>query len=203
MVTVKIMKKILLFVLLSFSFCFSQKQTLMDKKFAVELHYLGNFRNKNFISDNYNGILGVDFRYKLAHTEIIDFNGGLTLDYFQGRTAANSINNFDFSDMLAINPNGNVVFNIKNTNFKPFASLGFTFLRLKYKPVTRLIQLNSNDPAFSNTPIFTENSTSLTIGAGFIYNFTDTYFFQTSYKYIPEKSNVNVHLINVGFGVNL
>ena len=45
------------------SFLFSQEETNKPTKFQVGIHYVGNLRNENIISDGFNGVAGISGNY--------------------------------------------------------------------------------------------------------------------------------------------
>ena len=56
-----------------------------ETKFQVGVHYVGNLRNENIISDGFNGIVGISANYAIYQNEMISIFGGLNIDYLQSR----------------------------------------------------------------------------------------------------------------------
>ncbi len=170
-----------------------------DNKFLISLHYTGNSRNDNFVSDNYNGILGLNAHYVLFNNELISVQGGLGLDYFQGRVIDNQV---DLKNRVMVNPNFGVEFNAGKT-FKPFFNLGYSFFSAKYViKTTNLNLFDPMDPAFQSGNFEeTESFKSLSINPGFRLYFNDKIYFQTDYKYLPIESNINSHILALGIGL--
>jgi outer membrane protein W len=193
-------KKIILSLLLLLSIK-SNSQEKVDNKFLISLHYTGNSRNDNFVSDNYNGILGLNAHYVLFNNELICVQGGLGLDYFQGRAINSQI---DLKNRLMVNPNFGVEFNTGKT-FKPFFNLGYSFFTSKY--VIKMTPFNVSSPVDpliqgSNTEV-TNSFNSLSINPGFRLYFNDKIYFQTDYKYLPIESNINAHILALGIGLKI
>ncbi len=193
-------KKIILSLLLLLSIK-SNSQEKVDNKFLISLHYTGNSRNDNFVSDNYNGILGLNAHYVLFNNELISVQGGLGLDYFQGRVINNQV---DLKNRLMVNPNFGVAFNASKT-FKPFFNLGYSFFTAKIVIETYTPSLfDPMDPAFQGRSFeIIESYNSLSINPGFRLYFNDKIYFQTDYKYLPIESNINAHILALGIGLKI
>ncbi|GAB3722262.1 outer membrane beta-barrel protein [Flavobacterium koreense] len=188
-----------LLLLLSINSNSQEKVKQNDNKFLISLHYTGNIRNDNFVSDNYNGILGLNAHYVLFNNELISVQGGLALDYFQGRFIDNQI---DLKNRVMVNPNFGVEFNASKT-FKPFFNLGYSFFTAKY--VIKMTRFNISSPVDpliqgSNTEV-TNSFNGLSINPGFRLYFNDKVYFQTDYKYLPIESNINAHILALGMGL--
>jgi outer membrane protein W len=192
-------KKIILSLLLLVSIKYNAQEKV-ENKFLISLHYIGNLRTENFVSDNYNGILGIDAKYILVNKKSFSLQGGLGLDYFKGRT---SNNHLDFKNSLMFNPNIGIEFNANKT-FKPFFNLGYSFFTAKYQIQQAYSPIYDPvvDPAFqtiSNTVKYDYNSIS--INPGFRLYLNNQFYAQADYKYLPIKTNFNVHLIAIGAGI--
>ena len=82
------MKKNIIFcflLLVSIKSYSQDKNAIKENKFNISLHYIGNNRNNNFVSDNFNGIAGLDAKYKIYNNHNFSIQAGLGLDYFEGR----------------------------------------------------------------------------------------------------------------------
>lgn len=195
-------KKIILSLLLLISIKFNaqEKVEIGEKKFLISLHYIGNLRTENFVSDNYNGVLGIDARYVLVNKKIFSLQAGLGLDYFKGRETNYHI---DLKNSLMINPNIGIEFNASKT-FKPFFNLGYSFFTAKYQiQQANFLTFDPMDPAIqtiSTTVKYDYNSIS--INPGFRLYFDKQFYAQADYKYLPIKTNFNVHLIAIGVGMH-
>jgi hypothetical protein len=188
-----------LLFLLSIKSNSQEKVKQNDNNFLISLHYTGNSRNNNFVSDNYNGILGLNAHYVLFNNELISVQGGLGLDYFQGRVIDNQV---DLKNRVMVNPNFGIEFNASKT-FKPFFNLGYSFFSAKYViKTTNLNLFDPMDPAFQARSFEnTETYNSLSINPGFRLYFNDKIYFQTDYKYLPIESNINAHFLALGMGL--
>ena len=89
-----------------FLFCasllFAQEVTIKPTKFQVGVHYVGNLRNENIISDGFNGVVGISGNYAVYQDEMISVLGGLNIDYLQSRDF------FLQNDILIWNPNASI-----------------------------------------------------------------------------------------------
>lgn len=193
-------KKIILSLVLLVSFNLhpqNPKSTNSNKenKYSISIHYTGNLRNHNFVSDNYNGIAGIDAKYNFYKNPNYSIEGGLGIDYLIAREIGYQL---DLKNSLIINPNIGFFLEV-NKILQPFVNLGYSFLTAKY--TIQQLYINPSDPAFGNLPSEVKyNFDSFSINPGFRL-FTDSnLYFQTDYKYLPIKSNINAHLISIGFG---
>lgn len=203
------MKKVnLLTLLLIFTFGISIAQEVSNHKdnrpFSLGLHYTGNLKNKNGFSENYNGILGLDFRYKLAISKEVNFQTGISFDYFKGKDFKES-KSVDYNNSLFINPYIGIEFNINESGFKPFLNMGYSYNYYSYTIYGNIFSVfDPSDPSFGGNGTYKmhESDTAFCIQPGFRYCFNNRLYTELSYKYLPIESNVNVHLINIGLGFN-
>ena len=195
-------KKIILSLVLLVSFKFysqDPKATNSNKenKYSVSIHYTGNLRNHNFVSDNYNGIAGIDAKYKFYNNANFSLHAGLGLDYFKARDIGYQL---DLKNSIMVNPNIGIVLEA-NKVFQPFLNLGYSFFTAKYNIQQSYIYVNPYDPAFGNVPSEVKyNFDSVSINPGFRLFMDTNLYFQTDYKYLPIKSNINANLISIGLG---
>ncbi|WP_396170149.1 outer membrane beta-barrel protein [Flavobacterium sp.] len=197
-------KKIILSLVLLVTFNFysqDPKATNSNKenKYSVSIHYIGNLRNNNFVSDNYNGIAGIDAKYNLYSNADLSIQAGLGLDYFKAREIGYQL---DLKNSLMINPNIGIVLEV-NKVFKPFFNLGYSFFTSKYNIQQSYINsFDPSDPAFiTNLNTVKYNYDSVSINPGFRLFMDKSLYFQTDYKYLPVKTNFNLHLFTVGIGI--
>ena len=197
-------KKIILSLVLLVTFNFysqDPKATNSNKenKYTISIHYTGNLRNNNFVSDNYNGTAGIDAKYNLYSDAYFTLQGGLGIDYFKAREIGYQL---ELKNSLMINPNIGIVLEV-NKVFKPFFNLGYSFFTAKF--TIQQAYFNSFDPldpAFM--PITTTakyNFDSVSINPGFRLFMNDNLYFQADYRYLPVKTNFNLHLFTVGIGI--
>lgn len=195
-------KKLILsvLILLTLNANSQDKNRAKEDKFLISLHYTGNIRNNNILSDNYNGILGLNAHYKLYHNESISILGGIGLDYFQARSSNSPI---DFKNRLMLNPNFGLELNASKS-FKPFLNVGYSFFSSKYSIKTSNPTLfDPMDPAFqSGTFTRTDSYNSFSINPGFKVMFKEQFYFQADYKFLPIEANTTAHLIAIGIGLN-
>ncbi len=195
-------KKIILSLVLLVSFNFysqDSKATSSNKenKYSVSIHYTGNLRNNNFVSDNYNGIAGIDAKYNFYSNANFSLQGGLGIDYFKAREIGNQL---DLKNSIMVNPNIGIVLEA-NKVFQPFLNLGYSFFTAKYTIQQSYVFINPSDPGFNTIPNTVKyNFDSVSINPGFRLFMDTNLYFQTDYKYLPIKSNINAHLISIGLG---
>lgn len=193
------MKKNIIFcflLLVSIKSYSQDKNAIKENKFNLSLHYFGNNRNNNFVSDNFNGIAGLDAKYKIYNNHNFSIQAGLGFDYFEGRE-----NDYQFKleNSLMITPNIGI-FLEGNKVFHPFINLGFSLFTAKYQPQQSSV-FDPFDPIFGPTPSsLSYNFDSFSINPGLQLYINEKIYFQTDYKYLPIESNINVHLISIGFG---
>ncbi len=193
------MKKIVfgLLVLLS-NLSLAQENTDVKKetKFQIGIHYVGNLRNENIISDGFNGVVGISGNYAVYQDEMISVFGGLNIDYLQTRDY------FLQNDIFIWNPNASIEIDAFKGKLRPFLGLGYAFFSTDFEYETA--SFDPSDPAFmTRTTKFKFNG--LTINPGLKYHVSDLLFIEGSYKYFPVNSNdidgtANVHFINLGLG---
>ena len=179
------------------SFLFAQEDTNKPTKFQVGVHYVGNLRNDNIISDGFNGVVGISANYAVYQNDIISVFGGLNVDYLQTR------NSFLKDDMLIWNPNASIEIDAFKGKLKPFFGLGYAFFSNHIMYSTGV--LDPMDPSI----IVSEKKISFngfTINPGLKYHVSNLLFIEGSYKYFPVNSNdivgktTNTHFINLGVG---
>ncbi|WP_322550736.1 outer membrane protein [Flavobacterium psychraquaticum] len=191
--------KLLSLLFISASFLFAQDlptETNNNTKFQVGVHYLGNLRNNNIISDGFNGVVGISGNYAFYQNDNLAFSAGLTLDYLQTRDV------FLQNDILIWNPNISVEANLFNGKLTPFFGIGYAFFSNKFQYVSGV--LDPFDPALMAREKKL-NFNGITINPGVKYHLSELLFLEGSYKYYPVNSSdmdgtANVHLINLGIG---
>lgn len=189
---------------------FSIAQDLQDvkktSKFQLGVHYVGNLRNENNISDGYNGIVGISGNYTWYQKDKIALLGGVNLDYLQSRDL------FFINNPIVCNPNLSVELFFPKSRIVPYFSLGYAFFTAKFKVMPGLF--NPNDSLNPFDPIVVEGSdikvsfNGITLQPGIKILLSNVLFLEGSYKYFPAKSNEisgtsNVHFITFGMGLKL
>ena len=193
------MKKIaigLLLVLSNLSLAQENTDVKKETKFQVGVHYVGNLRNENIISDGFNGVAGISGNYAVYQDDMISVFGGLNIDYLQSRDL------FLQNDILIWNPNASIEVDVFKGKLKPFFGLGYAFFSNDFKYVTGV--LDPMDPAIT-VRVKKLSFDGLTINPGLKYHVSDLLFIEGSYKYFPINSNdidgtANTHFINLGLG---
>ena len=179
------------------SLLFAQEEVIKPTKFQVGLHYVGNIRNNNIISDGFNGVIGISGSYAAYQNENVAILGGLTVDYLQSRDL------FLQNDILIWNPNASIEVDIFNGKLKPFFGLGYAFFSNDFKFATGVF--DPMDPAITVREKKL-NFNGLTINPGLKYYVSDLLFLEVSYRYFNVISNdfedsANTHFITLGLGI--
>ena len=189
--------KFLALFLVCVGFLFAQEDTNKPTKFQIGIHYIGNLRNENIISDGINGIAGLSGNNAVYQDEMLSVFGGLTIDYLRSRDL------FLPNDILIWNPNTSIEVDAFKGKLRPFFGLGYGFFSNKIKYVTGIF--DPMDLALTQREKKL-NFNGFTINPGLKYHVSDLLFFEGSYKYFPLNSNdfegtANVHFINLGLGL--
>lgn len=194
------MKKIVVLITLAVSNLVvgQEASSNQSKKFQLGLHYVGNLKNENLISDEFNGIIGLDARYSIVNKESLNFYGGLTVDYLKNK------DQFFKKDALIWNPNIGIEYDVFKSNFRPFLNLGYAFFSSEYE----YFVINFDPIASPGNASEKVKFSGMTINPGFRLHASDLIFIEASYKYFPVDSKdfqgtANVHLINVGLGIKI
>ena len=191
--------KLVAFFFISISLLSAQDlpiNTNNNTKFQVGVHYLGNLRNNNIISDGFNGVVGISGNYAFYQNANLAVSAGLTLDYLQTRDV------FLQNDILIWNPNISVEANLFKGKLTPFFGIGYAFLSNKFEYLSGV--LDPFDPMLTARERKL-NFNGITINPGVKYHLSELLFLEGSYKYYPVNSSdmdgtANVHLINLGIG---
>ncbi len=193
------MKKIafgLLVLLSNISMAQEQQDVKKVSKFQLGIHYVGNLRNENIISDGFNGVVGISANYAFYQDEMVSFFGGLNIDYLQSRDF------FLQNNIIIWNPNVSIEIDAFKGKLRPFFGLGYAFFSTDFEYETA--SFDPSDPAFMSRETKLSFN-GLTINPGLKYHVSDLLFVQGSYKYFPVNSNdidgtANAHFINLGLG---
>jgi hypothetical protein len=171
----------------------------LEPKFQFELHYVGNVRNQNIISNGFNGVIGFSSNYSFFQNQKISFSGGLKVDYLQSRDV------FLPKDIIIWNPNASVEIALFNRKIKPFLGIGYAFFTNEIRFASGLLD--------SFDPILIEREKKLrfngiTINSGLRIPLSKLLFLEGSYTYFPVSSDdfvdsANVHFINFGLGIKI
>lgn len=187
---------VLLLLLSNISIAQENKDVKKETKFQVGIHYVGNFRNENIISDGFNGVVGISVNYAVYQDEIISIFGGLNIDYLQNRDY------FLQKDIIIWNPNASIEIDAFKGKLKPYFGLGYAFFSNDFK--FENASFDPSDPTFM-TRTTKLSFSGLTINPGLKYHVSDLVFIEGSYKYFPVNSkdingSSNTHFINLGLG---
>lgn len=178
------------------SIFFAQEETNKPTIFQVGIHYVGNLRNENIISDGFNGVAGISGNYAVYQDEMISVFGGLNIDYLQSRDL------FLQNDILIWNPNASIEVDVFKGKLRPFFGLGYAFFSNDFKFTTGIF--DPMDPAITVREKKL-NFNGLTINPGIKYHVSNLFFLEGSYKYFPINSSdfdgtANTHFVYLGLG---
>lgn len=181
------------------SLLFAQEEVSEPSKFQVGLHYVGNIRNNNIISDGFNGVIGISGSYAVYQNEKVAITGGLNIDYLQSRDL------FLPNAILIWNPNTAIEVNIFNGKVRPFLGIGYAFFSNKFEFDNPGL-FDPNDPAFIQNREMKLSFNGITIAPGVRIPLNNKVFLEGSYKYFPVNSSdfegvMNTHFITFGLGI--
>jgi opacity protein-like surface antigen len=178
-------------------------QAQKNSGFSTSIHYVGNLRNENVISNNFNGVLGLDFRYNFNEKldKPIKVFLGIDFSLLKGRDAANSLTKVNYKNSILFNPYLGIEFNKISKKFKPNLAIGFGSMNSRFDTYSFLNYSPDFDPMINNSVREIKFSyNSISIAPEIRYFITPNLFSNINYKYIPFGNKVNVHLINFGVG---
>lgn len=182
------------------------KDVKKETKFQVGVHYVGNLRNGNNVSDGYNGILGISGNYTWYQKGNIALLGGINMDYLHSREL------FYINNPILWNPNLCMELLLSKSRFNPYLSVGYAFFNAKFRVMPGLFNpndsLNPFDPLVSEGSEITSPYQGVTLQPGFKYMLSKVFYLEGSFQYYPAKSDdfygiANVHLVKLGVGVKL
>ena len=115
------------------------------------------------------------------------------------------VNAVEYNNAMFLNPHFGIGFNVQNSGFKPFFNIGYSFNYYSYSIYDSGFSVfDPLDPMFSGSRKFkiNENDSAFTLQPGTRFCFKNGLYIESSYKYLPIESDVNVHLFNSGLGIN-
>jgi hypothetical protein len=195
------MKKIFIiiaFVISNFLFSQENQKVKNNTKFQVEIHYVGNVRNNNIISDGFNGIVGISGNFVFYQNHLLALSTGLNIDYLQSRDL------FLLKNLIIWNPNLSFEIDLFKSKLKPFIGIGYAFFNSEF--YVSSIFSDPFDPVFYEGGDVKVKFNGFTIHPGLKYHVSELFFIEGSYKYFPVNSHdiegtSNTHFINFGLGV--
>tara|TARA_R110002049_G_scaffold237427_1_gene410520 strand:+ start:393 stop:974 length:582 start_codon:yes stop_codon:yes gene_type:complete len=173
-----------------------------DSKISVELNYPIPI-DKNFIGDNYNGIIDLGLRYRFLEFNVIKIGGSLNTGYLKNSEKGHN-QPFDVN-LFTIQPRVFAELNLPSIP-KFHSSIGIGYSMYMFKPV--------NNRALSNSNISTKstNESGLNINTGVAFDITDKIMVQIQYDFVriavddnvPDiKYNTNINILKIGLGYRL
>ena len=170
-----------------------------DLKMSIELSYPLPI-DKNFVGDNYNGIIDLGFKYRFLEFNNIKLGGSLNIGYLKNSKSGHN-QPFDVN-LYAVQPRIFAELNLASlTKFHPSIGLGYSLLY--FKVVNNAAAFNSNVSTNS------QNESGLNINTGLAYDVTDKIMIQVQYDFIkvgvdnevPDiKYNTNINCLKIGLG---
>lgn len=199
------MKKLIILLLL-LSFQFGSAQDVTEHKFEIGLHYPLS-TGRNFIVIAYDGLLGLDFRYQFADTELISPKFALSIDYFN-YNLIDDVNGGAF----VLKPKVIGEFNLKSIpQLKPYVSVGYSIFTTSLNASNVNFDFgNPNPDVQPNGDRFTDTISGINYGFGVAYDITETFFVEVSADFIKldldenvsgNRYNENIHTLNMGVGL--
>ncbi|MFK7749397.1 MAG: outer membrane protein [Kordia sp.] len=177
-----------------------------DRKFEIGLHYPLS-TGDNFMVFAYDGVVGLDFRYQFADTDLISPKLAFSVDYF----------NYNFVDdvnggAFVLKPKLIGEFNLKSLpQLKPYVSLGYSIFSTSLNTGNTNFSFGSPDPIIQpNGDRFTDSQSGINWGFGAAYDLSDTFFVEVSADFIKldldgntsgNRYNENIHTVNMGVGI--
>ncbi len=199
------MKKSIIFLLfLSFQFGIGQNDT--QRKFEIGLHYPLS-TGDNFMVFAYDGLVGLDFKYQFADTQLISPKIGFSVDYF----------NYNFLDdvnggAFVLKPKIIGEFNLNSLpQLKPYVSIGYSIFTTSLNASTTGFNFGDPDPVIQpNGDRFTDSQSGISYGFGAAYDLSETFFVEASADFIKlnldgdtsgNRYNENIHTVSMGVGL--
>ncbi|MBC8754566.1 outer membrane beta-barrel protein [Kordia sp. YSTF-M3] len=199
------MKKSIIFLLfLGFQFGIGQNDT--EHKFEIGLHYPLS-TGDNFMVFAYDGLVGLDFKYQFADTQLISPKIGFSVDYF----------NYNFVDdvnggAFVLKPEIIGEFNIESISaLKPYISLGYSIFTTSLNATAAGFDFGNPDPVIQpNGDRFTDSQSGISYGFGVAYDLSETFFVEVSADFIKlnldgntsgNRYNENIHTVGMGVGL--
>ncbi|MCH2193975.1 outer membrane beta-barrel protein [Kordia sp.] len=177
-----------------------------DRKFELGLHYPLS-TGDNFMVFAYDGLVGLDFRYQFADTELISAKLAFSVDYF----------NYNFIDNInghafVLKPKLIGEFNLNSLpQFKPYVSVGYSVFTTSVDAANGNLIFVDTDASFQlNGDRFTDSQSGINWGFGAAYDLTGTFFVEVSADFIKldldgntsgNRYNENIHTVNMGVGL--
>jgi len=177
-----------------------------DRKFELGLHYPLSMGD-NFMVFAYDGLVGLDFRYQFADTELIYAKLAFSVDYF----------NYNFIDNInghafVLKPKLIGEFNLNSLpQFKPYVSVGYSVFTTSVDAANGNLIFVDTDASFQlNGDRFTDSQSGINWGFGAAYDLTGTFFVEVSADFIKldldgntsgNRYNENIHTVNMGVGL--
>ena len=177
-----------------------------DRKFELGLHYPLS-TGDNFMVFAYDGLVGLDFRYQFADTELISAKLAFSVDYF----------NYNFIDNInghafVLKPKLIGEFNLNSLpQFKPYVSVGYCVFTTSVDAANGNLIFVDTDASFQlNGDRFTDSQSGINWGFGAAYDLTGTFFVEVSADFIKldldgntsgNRYNENIHTVNMGVGL--
>lgn len=177
-----------------------------DRKFEIGLHYPLS-TGDNFMVFAYDALVGLDFRYQFADTELISPKLGFSVDYFNYNFVDN-INGYAF----VLKPKLIGEFNLNSLpQLKPYVSIGYSVFTTSVDAANGNLIFDGSDASFQpNGDRFTDSQSGINWGFGAAYDLTEKFFVEVSADFIKldldgntsvNRYNENIHTVNMGVGI--
>ena len=184
---------------------FTIKSFSQDSKFSIDANYPIAI-DKNFLGQNYNGLVDLGAKYKFSDNKIVDIGASINFGFFQNtKSGATALNQLFDVKVFPIQARIFAEFNIQNLK-KLHPQIGLGYSIIIYDAVWRE-NTNADLPADID-----DNENGFNYNIGLSYDLTNKLFLQAQYDFIkigvedgiPDKSyNTNINILKFGIGYRI
>jgi len=187
-------------LLLTLLLIFSIKSFSQESNFSLELNYPIPI-DKNFIGENYDGIIDIGADYRIANLNPVNFgislNGGVLVN---NSNQNNGFQNFKVTSYV-IQPRIFAELDLIN-KFHPSVGLGYTIMVFNASGINNGFDVSDTS----------DTQSGFNFNFGLAYDITEKLFVQAQYDFIklgvdneiPDtKFNTNVNILKIGLGYRL
>ncbi len=177
------------------------KSFSQNSKFGLELNYPIPI-DKNFVGENYDGIIDIGAKYRFADLELINIGASLNGGLFVNNTSdENTSINVKVNSYL-FQPRVFAEFELEIIKIHPFIGLGYTFM---------VFDASGTNNGFDVSGA-SETQSGLNLNLGLAYNITHKLFAQVQYDYVkinvdngvPDITyNTNVNILKIGLAYRI
>jgi len=172
-----------------------------DSKLNIELCYPLSI-DKNFVGENYNGIIDLGLRYRFLELNVVNIGGSFNIGYLKNSKDARN-QPFDVN-LYTLQPRFFAELNLPSIpKFRPSFGLGYSLF---------LFNVSNNQPIFDSnisSNIENQNKSGINMNSGLAYDITEKIIIQVQYDFVkigiddnvPNITyNTNINIIKIGLG---